>query len=481
MSFAPVLVVGAGPGGLTAALTLARYGVPVLVVERRQVLSGLPRATGVSLRSMELFRRFGVEPALLEGGIDVEWTSRAGRTLATMEQGRTLSLGYPTRAESARLSPSMPAVVPQDHLEPVLLRRLLEHDCARVSLGTEVVAVRQGEDDVRVTLRDTSTGQVRDALAEHVIAADGAHSVVREAVGVGMVGPDRLTDAVSVLFQAPLWDVVGEHRHGLYLIGHEEAAGVLLPAGSGDRWLYGALWSPDGPPPSSFDREDVVRRIRLATGVPDLRVRLETSGRFTFAAQVADAFRSGRVFLVGDAAHRVTPRGGTGMNTAILDGHDLGWKLAWVLNAWSTPTLLDSYESERRPIAEHNAARSALPDGASAPPAQELHADLVGRLPHVWVRDGRQDVSSLDLLGPGLTVLASDGEPWREAARSLPVPVCVRAVGPVTAGALGVPDEGAVVVRPDGAVVGLGRRGEAARTELRRAWEAVGQPEAVLV
>jgi hypothetical protein len=143
--------------------------------------------------------------------------------------------------------------------------------------------------------------------------------------------------------------------------------------------------------------------------------------------------------------------------------------------------LLDSYESERRPIVEHNVARSALPDGSSAPPAQELHADLVGRLPHVWVHDGRQHVSSLDLLGPGLTVLTTDGERWRDAARGLSAPVCVRDVGPVTADALDVPTGGAVVVRPDGAVVGRAPRGEAARTELRQAWEAVGQVEAVLV
>jgi 2-polyprenyl-6-methoxyphenol hydroxylase-like FAD-dependent oxidoreductase len=109
-------------------------------------------------------------------------------------------------------------------------------------------------------------------------------------------------------------------------------------------------------------------RIRRAAGVADLPLRLERLGSFSSAAQLAEHFRHGDVFLVGDAAHRVTPRGGTGMNTAIQDGHDLGWKLGWVLRGWAHPDLLDSYERERRPVAEHNVARSADPTAPSGMP-----------------------------------------------------------------------------------------------------------------
>ena len=155
-----------------------------------------------------------------------------------------------------------------------------------------------------------------------------------------------------------------------------------------------------------------------APGIGDLEVSIERTGAFSFAAQLADRFRAGNVFLAGDAAHRVTPRGGTGMNTAIRGGHDLGWKLGWVLRGWAGPELLDTYEAERRPIAAHNVARSADPDGSAREAADELHVDLGGRIPHVWVRSDAGRVSTLDLLGPGLTLFTGpESPPGRRSRR----------------------------------------------------------------
>ena len=109
-----------------------------------------------------------------------------------------------------------------------------------------------------------------------------------------------------------------------------------------------------------------------------------------FGVGLAERFREGDVFLVGDAAHRVTPRGGTGLNTAIRDGFDIGWKLAWVLRGWAGERLLESYERERRPVAEFNTQRSARADGSILSTAVGLNADIGGRIAHVWVpRDGQ--------------------------------------------------------------------------------------------
>jgi putative polyketide hydroxylase len=448
----PVLIVGAGPAGLTAAIALAQAGVECRLVERREDMSSLPRATVISTRSMEIYRSWGLEEQLLAGGHDVQWQQWLCETLAQVADGSPLPTGLPTKEQSAVISPTAPACVPQDHLERVLMDHLCSLAPSAAELGIEVTRVEVSAAVASARLRDVRTGRARHVRARYLVAADGAHSFVRKSLGIPMNGSDRLFEAATALFRAPLWPIVGDHRFGLYFTTHPEASGTFLPAGRPDRWLHGVIWEPGAMSADDFPEAEFTRRIRIGSGVTDLEPRIERIGSFTFAAQMAERFRHECAFLVGDAAHRVTPRGGTGMNTAIHDGFDLGWKLAWVLNGWDDPALLDTYEAERRPVAQHNVSRSADPDGSTREPVEEMHVDLGGRIPHMWVASDGGRSSTIDLLGTGVTVFTGpngsggDGVGFHSGA----VPLTTRRLDRITARALGVPAGGGLAVRPDG-------------------------------
>jgi hypothetical protein len=306
-----------------------------------------------------------------------------------------------------------------------------------------------------------------------------------------MQGPDNLGAFVSTLFRADLWDAVGDRRYGLYRVEAGTAAGVLVPTSTNDRWVYGREWHPElGETLADYPPERTTALIAAATGIPDLRPEILAVQSFEFAAQVADRYREGRVFLAGDAAHRMTPRGGMGMNTAFLDGHNLGWKLAWTVRGWAGAGLLDSYETERRPVGVHNTLRSmgdsekSIADGlandlgvtysseviqeAVAPaPADDgfrQSAQPGARAPHLWIeRDGRRQ-STMDLADAKLTLLVgAAGHAWTTAAAT----IAASSTSPLTAlrsardfhdptgcfhDVHGITPSGAILVRPDGHV-----------------------------
>ncbi len=461
-----VLVVGAGPAGLVAAITLARMGVPCLLVDRRREPSNLPRATVLSLRTMELLRGWGLHDAVVSGGHDVEWLMSVSPTLREASTGQLIEVGYPTTGQSALISPTRPANVPQDHLETVLMAHLRGLPLAEVRLGVELADLVPGPSGCRVLLRDLMSGGIRTECADYVLAADGAHSPIRNLLDIAMPDSGSQYEALSMVVRAPLWDLVADHRCGIYSVQDRTGFASFLPAGHPDRWVFSIGWDPATERLSDYSTGRLTTLIRESAGDPLLDVQIDRVGSFSFVGGIAERFRKGRVFLLGDAAHRVTPRGGTGLNTAVADGFDIGWKLSWVVRGWAATSLLDTYEVERRPVAEHNLRRSLDPAGSRRPAINEVLVDLGPRIPHLWLPDADRAgaepaarCSTLDLVSSGISVITANRDPIPDgmtAALGLTAPITVHRVDAMTARALGAGTTGSVRLRPDGAVLGRG-------------------------
>lgn len=478
----PVLVVGGSLVGLSAAVFLASHGAPVTLVDKHAASSAHPRAIGYTTRTLEIFRAAGIELPSTTQGHGPPRRARVDSLAGTWfaEYSWTANATEP-RYE---YSPERATAIAQDRLEPILRDRAVELG-ADLRLGTALTDLAQDDDGVSVALqpRDGTGYRLR---ARYVIAADGADSPIRDALGIGRSGRGLLSTQRSILFRAPIDHYLD---NGVVQFEIEQPClTAFLTTYSDGRWV---LMLSDDVDRDSDEQQAVIRQ---AVGLPGLPVELLTTGRWELAALIADHFGAGRVFLAGDAAHQLPPnRGGYGANTGIEDVHNLAWKLAAVLRGEAAPKLLDSYDDERRPIAwlRHDQLfaradykahldasapddvdviddiamelgqlyRSAAALGAAdqLPPAQrpDQWAGQPGtRAPHLALRG---TTSTLDLFGRGW-VLLSQNNGWADAvARQSGIDLTSvqidtsEVLGPTTLqDAYGISAGGASLVRPDG-------------------------------
>jgi hypothetical protein len=277
-----VLVVGAGPAGLATAISALRHRARVLVVERRAGSSTVPRATGISVRTMELFRLWGVD-AVRAGGIDGVPTVAVTRTLAD-EPREIAPLGFPSVREVLPVVPALPALCPQDHIEPLLVAEVRRLGGV-VRFGAPLTGLRTTSDGVRAVLG--GAGPVR---ARFVVGADGPRSTVRTALGIEWEHLGTVGEFEQVLFRPALAARLGRRTNALVFVKHPDAEGVLLPMAAG-RWSFvrelGA-----GDAVSSPERWAGL--LQTATGFPDLRPEILGTARFTMAAEVARTYQGQR-------------------------------------------------------------------------------------------------------------------------------------------------------------------------------------------
>ena len=499
MNEVPVLIVGGGPVGLTASLLLSRLGIKSLLVERHPGTAIHPKARGINARTMEIFHQQGIEDDVRAAGLPpnrvglIVWT----RTLAGEEIERRVPFGQ--SAKRAEVTPVRACLCAQDYLEPVLRRCAEKQPLGMLRFDTELTTFEQSDTSVVATLTNTKTGATEQIAARYMIAADGAQSRVRAALGIAMLGQKDVYDSVNVLFNADLRQWTQDRPAALYFVENEEMRGTFLTINAHDRWgfLVNSLRA-HGHKPEDFTPERSAKMVRRAVGVPDLPVKVLGVAPWVASAQVAERYRDGRVLLAGDAAHEMPPTGGFGMNTGIQDVQNLCWKMAAVLQGKATSSLLDTYHDERQPfgkaITEQALANAVsmgrtektlqgkgarreflneqgmifgatyqssavVPDGTPRPVVADPVTEYApsawpgARAPHAWVEKDGERVSTIDLVGNGFVLLTgARGGAWTDAARPFEVEAIALGDEEPWRELYGIDEAGAVLVRPDGHV-----------------------------
>jgi putative polyketide hydroxylase len=516
----PVLIVGAGGAGLSLSLLLRQQGIGSVLVEQRADVSWYPRARNLNFRTLEVFRGLGLERQVIAAGSYVSRVFRT-ETLASPERAELLAVDAATRIvdHPEILTPEPPSwYCPQSRLEPILLAAATERG-SDVRYNTELVSFTQDGRRVTATIRNRSTGTSSLIHADYLAACDGAHSQVRDALGVKTEGLRELDEHyVFVYFRADWGELVRGYEADAILVEQPDFRGFFLITDV-DRGMLLIQPSPANQRSAqTYTTERFKEMVSEGLGKPDLAVEIVDVVQWQPAQCVAEHFQQGRVLLVGDAAHTMPPKLGLGVNTAIQSAQNLAWKLAAVLKGHASPQLLATYEAERRPVgllaSEQSlvgpaaslltqdssdkllAARrrvtlfslivgyryrsqAVLPGGNGLPlSAQSELLEKPGqltalpgtRLPHLWVEQHGQRVSTLDLLdGRFVLLVGPGGRLWQKAAPTVAASRGIElatyrlaADGDLLDGEdgwrtkLGMSAAGAVLVRPDGFVAWRG-------------------------
>jgi 2-polyprenyl-6-methoxyphenol hydroxylase-like FAD-dependent oxidoreductase len=513
----PVLIVGGGPVGLALACDLGLRGASCVLLEQGDGQSDHPRATALNSRSMEFMRRWGIAEAVHAAAApdDFPHTALYCTALTGYEIARLERPSHGGRAALAH-SPERPQRCNQLFLDPILTKLATSLKNVELRYRCRVDSVVEADDHVTAVVHDRSKDRHFQIAARYVVDCSGGRSVIRQSLGIGMVGSDYCGYFLSIFVRAPeLWT-----RHAMgkaALVTFVDAKGLwrnLISLDGRELYRLGVNGKSYYDSPENVDAE----RMFLDAVGKDVPHQILSVRRWTARNVVADRYRLGRIFLAGDAAHLNHPAAGLGLNTGLGDAADLGWKLSAVLQGWGGARLLDSYEVERRPVGERNVAHAdvshtsertqqthpeiAMPTPAGAEARHKMGEELVrvqinrvvtdglalgyqyapspivwsngsaapsssvneyrptatpgGRAPHAFLSDGR---STIDLFGKGFTLLrlgAHAPHPLRleQACGERSVPLSIVSIADPAISTLY--ERALVIVRPDGHVAWRG-------------------------
>jgi 2-polyprenyl-6-methoxyphenol hydroxylase-like FAD-dependent oxidoreductase len=465
-----VIVVGGSLVGLSTALFLSHWKVPVILLERHPDSSAHPRAIGYTARTIELLRSVGIEKQLpqpigrgdgpprriIVESLAGKWHREQDWTKKPVQSPQKNSHMKPVEQDK-KFSPVEGVATAQDKIEPVLRASAIEQG-ADLRLGHTVEDWQQDESGVTVTIVGPDSEQFT-IRGKYLVACDGGRSPIREKLGINRQGVGHLRNLRSILFRCPQIDHFLERGYVQFQIQDRDDGFEAFMTTYGDR-RWALMWNEDGD--AYMDEATQKARIRKAAGIDDLSdddISIITTGQWSIAGFIADTFSSGRVFLAGDAAHTLPPnRGGYGANTGIADAHNIAWKLAAVLNGTSSEQLLETYDAERRPVAlvrhdqifgredyrryveerEWSGKNTGIiddmamefgqlyrsgsiigdADAETLPPAKrpdEWNGQPGTRAPHIVLNKANDvtEISSLDIFGMGWVLVSTD-EAWRE-------------------------------------------------------------------
>ncbi|UGV26790.1 2,4-dichlorophenol 6-monooxygenase [Rhodopseudomonas boonkerdii] len=361
-----VLIIGSGPMGATTALGLATYGVRAHMVSRSAWLADSPRAHITNQRANEVFRDLGIDDEIAR--FASHWDVMGDTTFATSLAGpelirmRTWGTGDDRKGDYLKASPCGMVDIIQPLLEPILLQKAAERG-ATFTFNTEYLGHEQDENGVTARMRDRLDGREYTIRAKYMVGADGARSSVVEHLGLPIIGQMARAGTVYTIFDADLskysahrpsilnWIVTPDASFG------EIGMGLLRAVRPWTRWIAG--WGFDinkGEPDLSSDT--IISKIRILIGDPKINIDIVRTSLWYVNQAYATEYTKGRVLCGGDAVHRHPPSSGLGMNTCVQDGHNLAWKLAYVIKGYAGPALLESYSAERAPVGEQIVKRA---------------------------------------------------------------------------------------------------------------------------
>src|SRR5580700_1601812 len=354
-----VLVVGAGPVGLTLAVDLGKRGIRCTLIEKNDAPLGYPKMERCNPRTMEIFRRFGLADTVRTAGYPPDWPMDTYLVFDLMRPP-LFKMAHPTVAQAkakrdVTLDGSMPLepyqVISQYTLEPLLKSVVEKIPNVDVKFGHELLSFAQDGEGVTAQVRK-SNGEPVEIRAQYVVGCDGGSSVVRKQLGFKMDGEPHLREMRQALFHCPqLYDKVTAPpaRHYNRIDNHWT---LFIVQDSRQHFTIHAIVEKD---------EDMATLFEKTVGTP-VKYEMLHCAKWVQRLLLAEHYLESRAFIAGDAAHLVIPTGGLGMNTGVGDAIDISWKLAAVLQGWGGPGLLRSYEAERRPIGVRNvkASRAAM-------------------------------------------------------------------------------------------------------------------------